>query len=75
MPGSKRGSTCPIAFILNIDGNEPVTAAMSMHREYIVNEALVNGWQQLSSPAFSIKHGLGAARWEIRLSRDSGKEE
>jgi isoleucyl-tRNA synthetase len=62
--------------ILNIDGNEPVMDAMSVHREYIVNEALVNGWQQLSSPpAFSIKHGVGAARWEIRLCRDSGKEE
>jgi isoleucyl-tRNA synthetase len=61
--------------VLNIDGNEPVMAAMSVHREYIVDEALVNGWQQLSSPpAFSIKHGLGTARWEIRLSRASGKD-
>jgi len=62
--------------ILNIDGNEPVMAAMSVHRGYIVDEALVNGWQQLSSPpAFSIKRGLGTARWEIRLSRAGGKDE
>jgi isoleucyl-tRNA synthetase len=58
--------------VLNIDGNEPVMAAMSAHREYIVSEALVNGWQQLSSPpAFSIEHHLGAAQWGIRLARDS----
>ena len=32
----------------------------------------MNGWQQLSSPpAFSIDHSLGAARWGIRLARDS----
>jgi Domain of unknown function (DUF5915) len=31
--------------VLNIDGNEPVMAAMSAHREYIVSAALVNGWQ------------------------------
>jgi len=56
--------------VLNIDGNEPVMAAMSEHREYIASEALVNGWQQLSSPpAFSIEHRLGAARWGIRLAR------
>jgi isoleucyl-tRNA synthetase len=56
--------------VLNIEGNEPVMAAMSAHREYIVSEALVNGWQQLSSPpAFSIEHTLGAARWGIRLAR------
>ena len=60
--------------VLNIDGNEPVIAAMSAHRGYIASEALVNGWQELSSPpAFSIEHGLGAARWEIRLARDSSK--
>jgi isoleucyl-tRNA synthetase len=58
--------------VLDIDGNEPVMAAMSAHREYIVSEALVNGWQQLSSPpAFSIEHNLGAARWRIRLARGS----
>ena len=58
--------------VLNIDGNEPVMAAMSAHREYIVSEALVNGWQPLSSPpAFSIEHDIGAARWRIRLARDS----
>jgi isoleucyl-tRNA synthetase len=62
--------------VLNIDGNEPVMAAMSAHREYIVSEALVNGWQQLSSPrAFSIEHRLGAARWEIRLAQDSSTDE
>jgi isoleucyl-tRNA synthetase len=62
--------------VLNVDGNEPVMAAMSAHREYIASEALVNGWQQLSSPpAFSIEHSLGAARWGIRLARDSSKDE
>lgn len=56
--------------VLNIDGNEPVMAAMSAHREYIVSAALVNGWRQLSSPpAFSIQHRRGAARWGIRLAR------
>jgi hypothetical protein len=59
--------------ILNIEGNEPVMAAMSLHREYIVDEALVNGWQPLlSPPAFSINHALGAAQWELRLARDTG---
>jgi hypothetical protein len=48
-------------------------AAMSLHREYIVDEALVNGWQPLlSPPAFSINHALGAAQWELRLARDTG---
>ena len=62
--------------VLNVDGNEPVMAAMSAHREYIVSETLVNGWQQLSSPpAFSIDHSLGAARWGIRLARDSSRDE
>jgi isoleucyl-tRNA synthetase len=62
--------------VLNIDGNEPAMAAMSAHREYIVSEALVDGWQQLSSPpAFSIEHSLGAARWGIRLARDGSKDE
>jgi isoleucyl-tRNA synthetase len=62
--------------VLNVDGNEPVMAAMSAHREYIVSETLVNGWQQLSSPpAFSIDHSLGAARWGVRLARDSSKDE
>jgi len=52
--------------VLNIDGNEPVMAAMSAHREYIVSEALVNGWQPLSSPpAFSIEHRLGARGGEF----------
>ena len=62
--------------VLNIDGNELVVAAISAHREYIVSEALVNGWQELSSPpAFSIEHSLGAARWQIRLARDSSNDE
>jgi len=59
--------------ILNIEGNEPVMAVMAMHREYIADEALVNGWQPLlSPPAFSINHALGAAQWELRLARDTG---
>jgi len=61
--------------VLNIDGNELVIAAISAHREYIVSEALVGGWQELSSPpAFSIEHRLGAAHWAIRLARDSSKD-
>ena len=61
--------------VLNIDGNEPVIAAISAHREYIVTEALVEGWQALASPpAFSIEHSLGAARWAIRLARDGSKD-
>jgi isoleucyl-tRNA synthetase len=62
--------------VLNIEGNELVVAAISAHREYIVSEALVNGWQELSSPpAFSIEHSLGAARWQIRLARDGSNDE
>jgi isoleucyl-tRNA synthetase len=57
--------------VLNIDGNEPVIDALSVHREYIAGEALVNGWEQLSSPpAFSTEHSLGAASWRIRLARE-----
>jgi isoleucyl-tRNA synthetase len=57
--------------VLNIDGNEPVRGALSAHREYIVSEALVSGWEQLSSPsAFSTEHSLGMARWQIRLARE-----
>ena len=56
--------------VLNIGGNELVVAAISAHRDYIASEALVGGWQDLSSPpAFSIEHSLGAARWQIRLAR------
>jgi isoleucyl-tRNA synthetase len=58
--------------VLNIDGNEPVLDALSAHREYIAGEALVNGWEHLSSPpAFSTDHSLGAARWQIRLAREN----
>jgi isoleucyl-tRNA synthetase len=58
--------------ILNIEGNEAVMSALSAHRDYVVGEALVSGWEPLSSPtAFSIEHSLGAARWLIRLERDS----
>jgi isoleucyl-tRNA synthetase len=57
--------------VLNVDGNEPVMSALSAHRDYIVGEALVSGWQELSSPpAFSTEHRLGAARWQVRLARD-----
>jgi isoleucyl-tRNA synthetase len=57
--------------VLDIDGNEPVTGALSAHREYVESEALVSRWEQHPSPtAFSIEHALGAARWRIRLERD-----
>jgi isoleucyl-tRNA synthetase len=57
--------------VLNIDGNEPVMSALAEHRDYIVSEALVIGWQQLSSPpAFSTEHSLRAARWQVRLARE-----
>jgi isoleucyl-tRNA synthetase len=57
--------------VLDIDGNEPVIAALTAHREYLANEALVSRWKPLSSPpAFSVAHSMGEARWCIRLERD-----
>jgi isoleucyl-tRNA synthetase len=62
--------------VLNIEGNEQVMAALSAHRDYLVSEALVSGWTLLSSPAaFCIKHSMGAARWGIRLERDTSNED
>jgi isoleucyl-tRNA synthetase len=58
--------------MLDIEGNEAVAAALAAHRDYIGGETLVSQWKQLSHCAafISMEHGLGEARWVIRLKRD-----
>jgi len=59
--------------MLDIEGNEPVAAALAAHRDYVAAETLVSQWTRISrgTAAISVEHDLGEARWVIRLRRDN----
>jgi isoleucyl-tRNA synthetase len=62
--------------VLEILGNDPVMAALSVHRDYVANEALVSRWgppgepASPGAPAFAIDHAQGGAEWRISLVQD-----
>ena len=59
--------------VLEIEGNEPVIAALSAHWDYVGGETLTSRWGRPDrAPQFfsSSEHRLGSACWLIRLARD-----
>ena len=55
---------------LRIDGTPGVAVALDAHRDYVMEETLATGWGEADwSPAYSVEHGLGPARWTIGLAR------
>ncbi len=53
---------------LHIGGNDAVTAALAVHRDFVMGETLAIQWrEEPPREGFSVEHGLGEARWVIRL--------
>ena len=56
---------------LRIEGSSEVAAALDAHRDYVMEETLATGWGEVDwSPAYSVEHTLGTARWAIGLRVD-----
>jgi isoleucyl-tRNA synthetase len=58
--------------VLDIEGNQPIMAALTRHHDYIEAETLTSRWERLpdSAASASVQHNLGEAMWTIRLRRD-----
>jgi len=60
---------------LDIEGNAPVMAALSAHREYVAAETLASRWGRPPPAAafVSAPQGQGEATWQIWLGRDGAQ--
>ena len=58
--------------VLSVEGDAAVTAAVTEHREYLMNETLASAWQKPGKDEFVAAQEQGEARWVIRLARDRG---
>jgi isoleucyl-tRNA synthetase len=58
---------------LQVEGNGPVVAALTAHRDYVATETLVNRWGMPPEvvPDVCISHRLDHAEWTIALARNA----
>jgi isoleucyl-tRNA synthetase len=58
--------------VLDIEGNDTITATLAAHRSYVEAETLASRWERLEAPLAQahVPHKLGDASWVIRLRRD-----